>query len=83
MGSRRPKNDGVTKYKPTRTPHKLGQDVSDGNNRAADLKKKASTTIAHTRELLRQSRELLERHKDRASALEATAARMGLELKKE
>jgi hypothetical protein len=65
----------VTKYKPSRTPHQLAQNVEDGNARAGDLKKKASSTIAHTRELLRQSRELIDRSKDRAKALEKAAIR--------
>lgn len=65
----------VKKYKPTRTPHLLQQETEDGNARAAQVTKAAEATIAHTRELLKTSHELMQRTKARASQMEATAER--------
>jgi hypothetical protein len=62
----------VTKYKPIRTPRQTEVEMGDRNNRAEQLKRTASSTIAHTRELLRESRELIERSKNRAAAMQAT-----------
>ena len=62
----------VKKYKPTQTPHMFQQGTEDGNARAVRVSNAAQATIAHTRQLLQHSRELIERTKARATSMQAT-----------
>ena len=57
---------GVTKYKPVHTPRLLEQKTEGGGVRASEVAKAASETIAHTRELLNESRQLIARARNRA-----------------